>query len=221
MTQAFQISGFQNPIVGDHLGFQITLTPEAKGIAAAITIDQTIHHTADQWELAMNNEEPFFERSKAGTVDLSIGLIDALGNSQLVKHVKEGRIDEWELEFSPNQTIGRLRGRDAMAFALDTTLFITYLSGGVQIPPTPPQDLPIGLRPIPGVTTRINLPGNWHASTICEDLAKRVGLECSYQAPDYRLRTDVTVSGPAGAAIQQLIAPFSSFAPYKVDVSVE
>jgi len=223
MATAFQLNAFQNPETYDHFGFQVSVTPIVgpDGIASAFTIDQSVQMASDQWELALTSSEQWRARSRTNSVDLSTGLINALGDPDLVKHVKEGKTDEWELEFLPDKLIGRMRGRDAMAFALDTALFISYVSGGVAPPAIDPALLPPGLQPILGVTERLYLPGHWLASTICRDLATRVGLDISYQAPEYVLREDVEVNGPALGAIQQIIEPFTHFEPFKVDVWVE
>lgn len=219
MTTAFQPNAFQNPEVYDHLGFQVDSTgPDP---VAAITVDQTVQMVSDQWELALNSSDPWRARSSVSSVDLSFGLINALGDPDLVKVVKEGKVDEWELEFRPDQIVGRMRGRDPMAYALDIAQKISYITGGRPFVPPPPEKLPPGLRPIPGVTTRIYKPGAWRASTVIRDLAERVGLDCSYQAPDYVLREDVEVDGAVNGAIQQIIAPFCNFEPFKVDVWTE
>src|SRR6266478_6623312 len=184
VSTAFQANAFQNPVVYDHEGFQVSTT-EAPNPLAAITVDQTVMLGADQWELALNSSEPWRARSRVSSVDLSTGLIDALGDEQLVKQVTEGKTDEWELTFTPSQIIGTMRGRDAMAGALDTALMISYITGGRPFVPPPPETLPPGLQPIEGVTTRLYKPGTWRASTVIRDLAERVGLDLSYQAPDY------------------------------------
>lgn len=221
MTTAFQPSAFQNTETGDHFGFQVEIVPSDRTAIGALTVDQTVQMTADQWELVLNSSDPWRARSRAGGVDLSTGLINALGDEDLVKHIEAGKVDEWELTFTADQLLGGMRGRDSMAYALDTAQMITYVSGGVVPPTTPSEELPAGLQPIPGVTTRLFLPGAWRASTVCRDLANRVGLTGSYQAPDYALRKDVEVNGPANAAIQQIIAPFCHFEPFKTDVWVE
>lgn len=220
MTTAFQPNAFQNPEVYDHLGFQVAadITPDP---VSALTVDQTVQMLSDQWELALNSSDPWRARSRVSSVDLSTGLIDALGDRDMVKHVQNGKPDEWELEFRPDQIVGRMRGRDAMAYALDAGLKVSYITGGQPFTPPPPEKLPPGLRPIPGVTTRVYKPGAWRASTVIRDLCERVGLDCSYQAPDYVLREDVEIDGSALSAIQQIIAPFCSFEPFKVDVWVE
>jgi hypothetical protein len=206
--------------------------PYTPHTASALTIDQTIQMGADQWEIAFDTSEAWRNRNTIDSADLSIGLINALGGRDVIKQVTEGFISEHEIQIEPNKLIARMRGLDAMAFAAQTTLFITYVTGGV-LPPIPslirpellnpntPGQIPPGLRPIPGVTTHLFLPGLWRASTVCADLAARVGLVCSYQAPDYILREDLNVSGSVFSAIQQLIAPLCNFEPFKVDVWTE
>ena len=221
MATAFQPSGFQNPDTYDHFGFQVTPPSTTQSVVSALTIDQTMQMASDQWELALNSSDLWRARARAGTVDLSLGLIDALNNDQLVKHIQDGKVDEWELQMDPQRLIGRMRGRDAMAYALDSALSITYVSGGIA-PPTPDQStLPPGLQAIPGVTQQIFLAGTWSAAGIISDLASRVGLTLSYEAPNYILHKDVVVNGPVLGAIQQIIAPFNNFEPFKVDVWVE
>lgn len=189
--------------------------------ASALTVDATVQMTSDQWEIAMNVSDAWRQRNSTENANLSIGLIDADNNPQRIKVIDGGRILEHELEVTSNRILSRARGHDAAVFAIQTTLYISYITGGFQPPVTPPEALPPGLRPIPGVTRRIIKPGHWTAASVCRDLATRIGLECSYEAPDFVLREDVEVNGPVIQAIQNIIAPLNSFEPYKVDVWVD
>jgi hypothetical protein len=218
MATAFQPNAFQNPTIYDHLGFQVDADASP---VRALSVDQSTQLTADQWTLELNNTDAWRARSDAQHVDISTGLINHLDQPELVKHIKDGVVDEWELVFGPAQTVARMRGRDAAAALLDQTIFVTYVTGGVPVPVTNDDVLPPSLKKIPGVTERIFLSGLWRASTVAQDLATRVGLTCSWQAPDYVLREDVEVSGPVVGTIYQLVEPFSHFEPFKVDVWVE
>lgn len=225
MATAFQQSAFQNPVVGLHQGFQVdqAAIQEANPFGS-LSVDQTVQFLTDQFEITYLSAKTFLARSKVDSTEVFIGLIDATGQPNLVKHITAGIVDEYEIHLTHQQLTGTMRGRDAGALAADTALFITYICGGVDwrtFNPVPDEALPPGLQKIPGVTSRIYLPGSWRASTLCTDLAKRVGLNCSYQATDYTLREDVEVSGPILGAIQQMIAPFCQFEPFKIDIYIE
>lgn len=220
MATAFQPNAFQNPQVYDHFGFQVG-SPDQTQVVAEIRVDQSTQLLSDQWDIALTSSDPWRARSDSGVVDISTGLINALNNPDLVKHIKDGKVDEWELVIEPHRIIGRMKGRDASGVLADTSLYISYQTGGIPLPETPDEDLPECLQAIPGVTQKITLTGAWRAKTIIEDIAQRVGLTCSYQAPDFVLRETVDINGPALAAIQQIIAPFQTFEPYKIDVWVE
>jgi hypothetical protein len=219
MTVAFQPNAFQNPQNYDHFGFQVDFV-DSEQMVDRISTDGSIQLLCDQWELGITSSDVWRARARANGVNIRVGLLDDLGDRQLVDHISAGKIDEWDLDVTPFGIRGQIRGRDAAAFLLDTTLYITYLAGGLPPDLPAPEALPPGLQPIPGVTQRLYLPGTWRASTIITDLARRCGLTCSYQAPDYIVRDDLEVNGPVLQVIQTLIQPFSFFEPYKIDVWV-
>lgn len=179
-------------------------------------IDQSLQLSADQFEIGVSGTWPFEERGSLSLLtEISSGLLDKNGDRQLVRHIKDGVVDEVELKLDSRTAGTTIRGRDAAAYAIDTTLYIQFGGAAIVEPAT-------GLlAPLPGVTTVLHLPGTWTASAIARYLATRVGLEMAWQAPDYRFRESFSVSGTVLAAIQDLVAPFSQFEPSKVDVWTE
>lgn len=194
---------------------------------SGLNVDQTVQLAADQFEVAFNNSTPFVDRPTGA--DMSTGLLDPYDPYLapiFVNHIAGGVMDEHELHVTPSSMISVLRGRNAMAFALETTVYVTYSVAFEQDGNPPPsgtlaiQGFP-QLTAIPGVTVPLTLHGQWRVSQIIKDLCQRAGLGVSYGGPDYQLREDTVVNGPILGAIQSLIEPFNHFEPSKMDMWVE
>lgn len=200
--------------------------PGATAEVYEASIDQSLQLCSDQFEIGIIGSRIYKDRRNVDVSIIKIGLLDAFGIPHTVIQLEDGKIDEFEIQLDKERLVGRVRGRDAGAEIIDTALYITYQAGGLDwqqfnTPTTAEQAFLDTLLPdIPGVTRRLFLPGTWRASTICADLAARRGLDCVYQAPDYVLREDVEVNGPALGAIQGILASFSHFEPSKIDVWV-
>lgn len=214
-------------------------TPRASGKQSGadlpisiIEVDSTTQLVADQFQAEVLTSEFYKNRDKDDTSDILIGIEKSDGSPELVSVVQGGTIDEYELTAVPENIKGRARGRDAAAGAVDATFDITYVSAPDPLTLQQEQerraeliaasqrlfpDIPI----IDGVTFPLRLVGQWRASSIAADLAGRVGLTLSWEAPDYFMREDFQVSGSVAAAVQQLVAPFSYFEPSKIDVWVD
>lgn len=191
-------------------------------VPAELNVDQTVAYAADQFEIALNDSDAFLSQPDLATIDL--GFLDDLLAPQLVNTIKDGVVDQIELHVLPSKMATVIRGRDAAAHAIDSTVYVTYSANQsqVQFPPQP-ESVPgfSGLPVTPGVTVPIVLPGPWRAEQIAKDLCARVGLKCQYGAPDYQLREDVAVNGPVLGVIQSLVDPFSHFERSKVDIWLE
>lgn len=183
------------------------------------TIDQSISLVADQFEVTLSSSQPFVSRATINLATIKSGLVDALGASKLIEHITAGVIDEVELAGGPSHMEATVRGRDASAHLLDTIIRVNY--GGPIKDPADIDALPPSLVAIEGVTTAIEQPGVWLASAVVRDLARRVGLDAVYMAPDYKLRDVITNDGPIIGAIQNILAPFCQFEPSRVDVWVD
>lgn len=192
---------------------------------AGFSIDQTIQMVSDQFEVDLNTTALYRSRDPEAVADLSTGLLFAGGVREIVNHIVGGKIDEWEMQNDPARAAGRIRGRDAMARAIDRPLYVTFVSEYDRRSPAviarERELMPVALRPIPGVPEPERLVGTWSASAIAKNLAARVGLECAWQAPDYTLLEDIEVAGPPIQTILSLVNPFSQFEPSKVDVYVD
>jgi hypothetical protein len=195
-------------------------------IPSELNVDQTIHYAADQFEVAINDSDAYTTSPSFTTI--KTGFLDQFLNPLLYTAITGGVVDETELHHSVSESgdssmTSVLRGRDPAAFAIDSTVYVTYSTNQVQVV-TPPQTSIPGFPTLPvilGVTVPFILPGPHTARQICIDLCARVGLGCLYQAPDYTLREDVAVNGPVLQAIQNLVASFSHFERSKVDIWVE
>ena len=184
----------------------------------SFSVEQSVQLAADQYEVRLSTSQPFTGRAGVTLADLRSGLRGPGGGFNLVSHITDGVIDEYDMAVDPSGMTATVRGRDAMAAALDTALYISY--GGVPPDPDAPP-LPSPLAEIPGVTTVLTLPGTWRASAICRDLAQRVGLDCAYLAPDYTFKEPFDVSGSVLSAVQSVVAPFCHFEPFRVDIWVD
>jgi hypothetical protein len=187
-----------------------------------LNYDQSVQLVGDQFEIALNGSDAYLDG--VALADMDTGLLDPYLAPEVVEHVSGGVVDERELHVFPDKMVSVVRGRDASANAADSTVYANYVVGGL-LPgglvggetPSPPgfPSLPA----IEGVTVPLDLRGpQWTASMIAKDLCSRVGLACSYEAPDYVMREDFQVNGSVTGAIMSLVEPFSHFEPSKVDI---
>lgn len=214
-------------------------TPRARGKQSGvdlpisiIEVDSTTQLVADQFEAEVLSANFYRNKEKDDTSDLLIGIEASDGSPELVSIVQGGSIDEYELTATPEKLTGRVRGRDAAAYAVDTTFNITFVSApdpltleqsrarAQAIIDAERKQFPL-IPIIPGVTVPERRVGWWRASSIAANLAARVGLHLSWEAPDYVLREDFQCSGSVASAIWQLVAPFNYFEPRKIDVWVD
>lgn len=213
---------------GTPLPEQLTLLPEPSRVPAEMNYDQTIAYVADQFEVALNDSNAFRTEPEFATLDS--GLLDPYLVPDFIEHINQGFIDDLELHGIPNRMSSVIRGRDAAAYVVDSTLYITYstkadLVAAQTVPPAI-QGFPT-IPVIVGVTVPLVLPGPWTARRIAEDLVKRIGtangfpLSCSFQSYDYTLREDFVVNGPILSALQQLVEPFNHFESSKVDIFLD
>lgn len=189
---------------------------------AGLNVDQAIDYAADQFEIELNDSQAWRAGMEAAAI--ATGLLDPYLVPEYVDAIVSGVVDERELYILPDSFKAVFRGRNAMALAADTNLFVTYAaSPNVVVAETPPASIPgfPGLQVIPGVTSPLVLPGPWTAQRIATDLCQRAGLGCAYGSPDYQLREDFAVNGSVTEAIQQLVQPFSNFESSKADMWVE
>ena len=199
--------------------------PGAIAGAVGFTVDQTIQMASDQFEIQLATSEAYLRRRNPDTlVRLASGL-RLPGGGEIVDHIVGGRVDDWELHVVQNQLNGLVRGRDAMALPISIPLFVTYVAGfDVRSPAVIAREretMPAALLPIPTVPEPERLVGTWRASTIVADLARRLNLALSWEAPDYELLDNVEVAGPPLQTMWDLVAPFSQFEPSKVDIDVD
>ena len=188
------------------------------------SIDQSLSLGADQFEITLISSQPFVQRAQINLATIKSGLVDALGASKLVEHITAGVVDEIDLQVSPSSMETTVRGRDAAALLLDTSINITYggpIKTAADVAAQAALFAETSLADVPGITSSIEMPGVWTASGIVRNLATRVGLDVAYLCPDYTLREPFSVSGSILAAIQTLVAPFSQFEPSRVDVWVD
>jgi hypothetical protein len=198
--------------------------PPIEQTPSGVNYDQSVQFTADQFEIAMNDSRAYLDRVEFAA--LAAGLLDPYLNPDLVDLIvgdKSGVIDEIELHCVDKSRISVVRGRDAAAYAADSTVNVVFRVANGTLPPVQPTTIPgFPLIPIiPGVTVPQYLTGAWRASDIAKELCRRVGLTCLWQTYDYLMREDTTVNGPILSTIQSLIAPFSHFENAKVDIWAE
>lgn len=197
--------------------------PEPSGL----NVDQSVQLAADQFEVAFNGSAGFVEKPTAA--DLRTGLLDPYDpylTPEFIDHITDGTVDEHELHVEPGKMTSVIRGRNAMAKALETVIYVTY-SVNFEQPGAPETPTTLAIQGFPslpaiaGITVPEIMHGQWKVSTILADICDRIGLGLAYGGPDYQLREDVVVNGPVLSTIQSLIEPFNHFEPSKMDVWVE
>lgn len=191
-------------------------------IPAGLNVDQTVAYAADQFEIELNDSQPYLDGVTAAAV--ATGLLDPYFAPDFVQHVSNGVVDEVELHVQPNRIGVVVRGRDIAALAADSVVNVVYSVDPAQ-PATPEVPLAIPGFPtmpvIEGVTVPAIVHSTWTARSIAEDLCRRVGVGLVWDTNDYRMREDFSVNGSVFDAIQQLVEPFSHFERSKVDIWAE
>ena len=192
-----------------------------------LNIDGTLQFASTQYEIALNGSEAFIAGS-TDPVTITLGQLDPTLEAQTMEAIGGGLVDEVELHVTPARMTSVVRGRDAAANAVDGNVWVLYalVAPDPPVPPDPPVEPPPPppgwdfppLTDIPGVTVPVVVIGVVLASAIAADLCTRVGLTCSWGAPDYTMREDFEVKGTVLGGVQQLVEPFNHFEPSKVDV---
>jgi hypothetical protein len=192
-------------------------------IIAELNVDQTVQLVSDQYEVALNGSEAFVNRAGLNTSTVETGLLDDDLVEHFITNIATGIVDEVELHVTTVDQKCVVRGRDAAAYAIESTFYINYSVTEAQQSEQQTAALPgfPHLPRIPGVTVPLVKFGFWTASAIAQDLCKRAGLSCSYGAPDYHMREDFVVNGSVASALQTLVEPFNHFEPRKIDIWTE
>lgn len=188
-----------------------------------INVDQTVQLASDQYEVALNGAEAFVNRGALTPATIETGFLDDGLQENFLTNMSSGVVDEVELHITPDDQKSVVRGRDAAALAIESTVYVTYvLNQPAQSAPTA-NTIPgfPSLPYTPGVTVPLAVFGKQTARDIAEDLCARVGLGVSFGAPNYRMRENFAVNGSVVSALQQLVEPFNHFEPSKHDIWVE
>ena len=106
MPIAFQPNAFQNPVTGDHEGFQVGQTFQSD--VTRLSIDQSTQLVCDMWELELKSSDFYRARAQADGVNLRTGLLTPSGSS-LVQQITDGKVLEWDLNITPNRITGQMR----------------------------------------------------------------------------------------------------------------
>lgn len=218
-TGALGLSG-SSPVVHTAATPHKWLPPLGAMSPAGLNFDQTVQFTSDAFDIELNSSQAYLERVEFAA--LSAGLLDPYLVPELVNLISGGVVNEVQLHVFDKKLVSVVRGRDQAFYASDTSVNVVY-SVKVGTVPTVPTSVPgFPLIPvIPGVTVPLTIVAAWRASQIAQDLCRRVGLTCVWEAHDYLMREDTVVNGPILPAIQRLIEPFSHFERSKTDIWVE
>jgi hypothetical protein len=188
-----------------------------------INVDQTVQLASDQYEVALNGAEAFVNRGALSPATIETGFLDDDLQQNFLTNMTSGVIDEVELHVTPDDQTSVVRGRDAAALAIESSVYVTYvLNQPVQSAPTASAIPGFPSLPYtPGVTVPLPVFGKQTARDIAEDLCERVGLSVSFGAPNYRMRENFAVNGSVISALQQLVNPFNYFEPSAYDIWAE
>lgn len=175
--------------------------------AKSFDIDSSMQLPADGFDAELANCDCFlnadFENDR---VELEAGFVDPsapMDPPQTLKHL-DGVIDEYSIDILPDELIGRIRGRDLMAVALDRQFKKQYLKAQPEVEP----DIDF-------------VVGDFTASFIAREVAASVDLELSWEARDYTLKEDFDAVGRPIDIINSLAEPFALVEPFKADVFIQ
>jgi len=170
------------------------------------TVDADLGLPADQYTVRVQGSQEVVEATVLDAVSIATGLA-VNGNVHRVPLIADGGGDEYSLAEDVNGWQGTLKGRNAMARLLDCTVAIRFVLPSVQPP----------LEETEPMETRL---GQWWASQVAAVIAEKVGLGLAWRCRDYPLQEDFQAVGRPLDIIQELVQPWSQFAPLQVDVYV-
>ena len=170
-------------------------------------IDSSLQQPSDQWEAEFPGPEEYEDIDPDRTVNLEIGLEDALGVPQAIRTITAGIVDEYRLELQRDAQISHLKGRDAGAALLEEEFSTLYQR-------FPGQAVTSQV----GVTIKV---GIFRARQVAEEIILSAGLTPAWQTRDYELWDDFDATGRKIDILQRLVQPWCSVEPSKVDIFVE
>lgn len=173
----------------------------------------SLEFVADTFDVEVATAGRFNDRGPAKFLTLDVGYLDETNTPVTVRQVDAGRIEEWEVQFTPRAITGFIRGRDQAARLLDT--YMNQIYGPNQNVVTPLNC---------GQTTQtVSLPppqslGPAPASQIAKAACDLAGLTLLWQVRDYTVNSSFSATGRCVDVIKKLVEPWSLIAPFKVDV---
>lgn len=184
--------------------------------AMRFNIDATMDLPADGFSAETDGSAPFREAVDGDAVELSAGYDD--GGTPVIVEQITGKVDEWQLNVSPNAMTSTVGGRDKVGDLLDRPYRKIYIRAplggqaitvlGIAVEPPPPEVEP-------GVPFSI---GTFLASEIAREIVVAAGLTLAWQCRNYELLTNFDASGRSMDLLRQLVAPWSQTERFKVDV---
>jgi hypothetical protein len=183
-------------------------------------IESTVELSSSLYSAETPDSELYRAAARTDQMNLSMGLLDDTLTPLTIAQIIGGTIDEYEITVTPSSLVGRVRGRNQAARALDTTFNKKYL----RTPITPvlasavvPLVDSVG-NVLPVVPT---VYGRFMASHVAGEACSFAGVGLSWQIPDYELLVDFTASGRVIDILHTLVAPWVLVEPFRADIYVE
>src|SRR5262245_23550885 len=183
-------------------------------------VESSLELVSDQFTATAAGGAMYREMDADDRVTLKVGLLNDLGQPTLDTLIENATIDDYSLNFSPNDMTTTVRGRDGAAKLKDCYFRKLYKRFEIlNQNPQPPKPFTVvfgSQKPtIPEVY------GVFTASKICTEVLASIGMTLSWGAPfDYEILKDFSAVGPCIDIIRQLTEPFRLVEPLQCDLLV-
>lgn len=176
--------------------------------ASVVRIRSSLQEPVDQWEIMVPGAAEYLALANDRTVDLTLGLFDALGNPVDFRALTAGVVDEHRLEVTTRGVVSYLKGRDAGAALLETIYKKLY----ARFPEKTVAS---------GAITTDKVVGIFTARQVAEEMIRSVNLIPAWQTRDYELWEDFDATGRIIDLLQRLVDPWCSVEPSRTDIFLD
>jgi len=188
-----------------------------------VNIDETVELVSKGFEVQLPRTLIFRTASRADRMNYMIGLYQADGTPTDLVKIINAPVSEYSIADQAGIKRTTIRGRDAVALALDRIFRKNWLA---VAPPPPDPAAPPSTEPPdpwPPTETVIGLPTARQVAAEAlvfanEGLADDEKLVLDWQVPNYQLRQDYSAAKRVIDVIRDMAAPFQQVAPFQARI---
>lgn len=194
--------------------------------AKSFSIDSTLEFVSDHWSADVPDSELYRAAASHDRITLKGGLLDFANVPQIITAIQDAVVDEYELQITPTNIQGTIRGRDPSAFILDSKFSRIYARTSSQQTGVMAEVLPGSeavVTPTPtsiGIFTAKQIATDAVAAAIDPNTGQPLTL--SWEVRDYTiLQPTYQASGRVIDILRRLTAPWNLVTPYRVDILIQ